>query len=112
MQERIKGVQPKAIVLSGGPNSVHVADAPQPPPGFFEYVREQGIPVLGVCYGMQLMVHVSRLFSSPTPSALRPLHASAARPLNRQHRRHGALVGMREQPGDDVGSCSMLKPGA
>ena len=57
-------MQPKAMILSGGPNSVHVADAPQPPAGFFEYAKEQGIPVLGVCYGMQLMVHVS---ASPNP---------------------------------------------
>ena len=66
LQERIKSVQPKAIILSGGPNSVHVADAPRPPAGFFEYAKAQGIPVLGVCYGMQLMVHVS----ATTPPAL------------------------------------------
>lgn len=45
------------IILSGGPNSVHVEGAPQLPDGFFEYVAEAGIPLLGICYGMQLMVH-------------------------------------------------------
>ena len=59
MQERIKNERPQAIVLSGGPNSVHTANAPQLPSGFFEYVQHEKIPVLGVCYGMQLLVHVS-----------------------------------------------------
>ena len=45
-------------MLSGGPNSVHIADAPQLSPGFFEYCAEAGIPVLGICYGMQLLIHV------------------------------------------------------
>jgi GMP synthase-like glutamine amidotransferase len=57
-QERIKEVAPRAIVLSGGPNSVHIADAPQLSPGFFEYCAGAGIPVLGICYGMQLLIHV------------------------------------------------------
>jgi GMP synthase (glutamine-hydrolysing) len=51
-------VHPKAIILSGGPNSVHVDDAPKLPNGFFDYVKEHKIPVLGVCYGMQLLVQV------------------------------------------------------
>eukprot|EP00884_Botryococcus_braunii_P016407 jgi/Botrbrau1/344/Bobra.110_2s0003.1 len=54
--ERIKEVGPKAIILSGGPNSVHVEGAPQVPGGFFEYCRDEKIPVLGICYGMQLIV--------------------------------------------------------
>ena len=62
MQERIRKEQPRAIILSGGPNSVHTASAPQLPEGFYEYVQQEKIPVLGVCYGMQLLVHVSRSF--------------------------------------------------
>ncbi len=52
---------PRAIVLSGGPNSVHIGDAPQLSPGFFEYCTANSIPVLGICYGMQLLVHVRAL---------------------------------------------------
>ena len=57
LQDRIKAASPKAIILSGGPNSVHIEGAPRLPEGFFEYVDSQKIPVLGICYGMQLLVH-------------------------------------------------------
>lgn len=63
LQERIKSVKPKAIILSGGPNSVHVADAPQLPAGFYDFIKEQDIPVLGICYGMQLLVQVRLLIA-------------------------------------------------
>jgi len=55
--ERIKGFNPNVIILSGGPNSVHVEGAPGLSQGFFEYVAEKQIAVLGICYGMQLLVH-------------------------------------------------------
>ena len=45
------GVPVKAVVLSGGPNSVYEADAPRLPAGLLE----AGLPLLGICYGMQLM---------------------------------------------------------
>ncbi len=50
--EQIKQLNPKGIILSGGPNSVYDAGAPHCDPEIWNL----GIPVLGVCYGMQLMV--------------------------------------------------------
>jgi len=44
------------IILSGGPNSVHVEGAPTVPEGFFDHCQAHSIPVLGICYGMQLLV--------------------------------------------------------
>lgn len=45
------------IVLSGGPNSVHEEGSPLLPPEFYDYCQSSGIPLLGICYGMQLLVH-------------------------------------------------------
>lgn len=50
--EQLKKIAPKGIILSGGPNSVYDDHAPQCDPEIFNL----GIPILGVCYGMQLMV--------------------------------------------------------
>lgn len=50
--EDIKAFNPKGIILSGGPNSVYESDY-QADKGIFEL----GIPVLGICYGMQFMAH-------------------------------------------------------
>jgi GMP synthase (glutamine-hydrolysing) len=44
-------IQPKGFILSGGPASVYAAGAPTLP----EYVLQQQVPVLGICYGMQLL---------------------------------------------------------
>lgn len=49
---QLKEINPQGIILSGGPNSVYDPGAPHCDPGIWQ----MGIPVLGVCYGMQLMV--------------------------------------------------------
>lgn len=56
-QDRIKSYEPDVIILSGGPNSVHVKGAPGLADGLLEYVAEKNIALLGICYGMQLMVY-------------------------------------------------------
>lgn len=50
--EQIRKLDPKGIILSGGPNSVYDPGAPHCDPELWQL----GIPILGVCYGMQLMV--------------------------------------------------------
>lgn len=51
--EEIKELNPSGIILSGGPNSVYGEHSFRCDEGLFEL----GIPVLGICYGMQLMTH-------------------------------------------------------
>jgi GMP synthase (glutamine-hydrolysing) len=50
---RVRELAPKGIILSGGPCSVYDADAPAADPG----VLALGVPVLGICYGLQFMAH-------------------------------------------------------
>jgi GMP synthase (glutamine-hydrolysing) len=50
---KIKELNPVGIILSGGPSSVFDADAPKPHPEMYSL----GIPVLGICYGLQLIAH-------------------------------------------------------
>jgi len=51
--DSVKHLNPKGVILSGGPASVYEEGAPQIP----DWVFEQHLPVLGICYGMQAMVH-------------------------------------------------------
>jgi GMP synthase (glutamine-hydrolysing) len=52
-EEAFKAMKPKAVILSGGPASVHENGAPLAPPVIFS----AGVPVLGICYGEQAMAH-------------------------------------------------------
>jgi GMP synthase (glutamine-hydrolysing) len=48
--DQLKAIKPKGLILSGGPSSVYEANAPKCDPKFFDL----GVPILGICYGMQL----------------------------------------------------------
>ena len=61
----VMAMEPKGFILSGGPRSVYDAGAPSLP----EYVLRSGLPVLGICYGMQLLTHA--LGGKVTPSGQR-----------------------------------------
>ena len=50
----IKAKNPKGIIFTGGPNSVYLEDSPTIDPEIFSW----GVPVLGICYGSQLMMHL------------------------------------------------------
>ncbi len=61
--EKITARNPKGVILSGGPNSVYETDAPQISGEFYEKVNA---PVLGICYGMQLLAKDLRGEVSPS----------------------------------------------
>ena len=52
--EKIKEIQPKGIIFTGGPNSAYLPDSPT----YTKEIFELGIPILGICYGSQLMMHM------------------------------------------------------
>ena len=51
--DKIKEMAPKGIIFTGGPNSVYKEDSPTCP----KEIYDLGIPILGICYGSQLMAH-------------------------------------------------------
>lgn len=51
--EQIKALNPKGIIFTGGPNSVYGADSPR----YQKEIFELGVPILGICYGSQLMAY-------------------------------------------------------
>jgi GMP synthase (glutamine-hydrolysing) len=51
--DKVLALNPKGFILSGGPTSVYEPGAPQIP----AYVLESGLPILGICYGMQALTH-------------------------------------------------------
>ncbi|WP_269611855.1 glutamine-hydrolyzing GMP synthase [Prochlorococcus marinus] len=70
--DQLRSLKPKGIILSGGPGSVYEEGAPYCDPEIFKL----GVPVLGVCYGMQLMVH--QLGGSVKPATGKAEYGKAA----------------------------------
>ena len=52
--DEIKEVNPKGIIFTGGPNSVYLETSPS----YSKEIFDLGIPVMGICYGSQLMAHL------------------------------------------------------
>jgi GMP synthase (glutamine-hydrolysing) len=76
----VLALEPKGFILSGGPASVYEAGAPQAP----DYVIQSGLPILGICYGMQALTHA--LGGRVAPSSRREygqakLHTLVENPL-------------------------------
>jgi GMP synthase (glutamine-hydrolysing) len=63
--EKIAPLNPRGFILSGGPASVYDPDAPLAP----AYIYEKNLPILGICYGMQVITH--QLGGKVTPAAKR-----------------------------------------
>jgi GMP synthase (glutamine-hydrolysing) len=74
-KEKVLALQPKGFILSGGPASVYTKGAPTLP----AYIIESGLPILGICYGMQLLVHT--LGGKVNPSAEREYGPAEIQPL-------------------------------
>src|SRR3954466_12699242 len=62
--EDLRKLNPKGVILSGGPSSVYEPKAPRCDPRLFEL----GVPVLGICYGMQLACEAFGGLVRPSPS--------------------------------------------
>ena len=68
--DKIRALQPKALILSGSPFSISHENAPKPDPGIWSL----GIPILGICYGMQL---VAEHFSAQVAPAVKREYGKA-----------------------------------
>ncbi|MEJ2709283.1 MAG: glutamine-hydrolyzing GMP synthase [Anaerolineales bacterium] len=78
--EQVTAIEPKGFILSGGPASVYEPGAPQIP----DYVLDSGLPILGICYGMQALTHaLGGKVSSSTQREYGParLHPTRTNPL-------------------------------
>src|SRR3972149_2493449 len=73
--EKVLAIQPRGFILSGGPASVYAVEAPTLP----GYIIESGLPIFGICYGMQLLVNT--LGGKVNPSSEREYGSAEIEPL-------------------------------
>ncbi len=73
--EVVLAIQPKGFILSGGPNSVYEPGAPY----IQQFILDSGLPILGICYGMQALTHA--LGGQVDPSAQREYGPADIQPL-------------------------------
>ena len=85
--EEVEHLNPKGVILSGGPASVYEPGAPLVP----SWVFDRGMPVLGICYGMQALVH--QLGGKVEPSGKREYGHAV---LERQGSEHAIFAGLSE----------------
>lgn len=115
----LKEFAPKAVILSGGPSSVFAEGAPMPPQSVFDL----GVPILGICYGQQVMMHClggqverghgtaefGRAFVKPTGQALDLLEGWFATDREQVWMSHGDHVS-KIAPGFEVYGTSPNAP--
>src|SRR5512141_2196268 len=92
--DAVLAIQPKGFILSGGPRSVYDPDAPV----IQQYVFDSGLPILGICYGMQALTHAlgGQVDSSAQreygPALITPLMPSALSDLAQVWMSHGDRI--------------------
>jgi len=74
-QEKILSIRPQGFILSGGPKSVYEENAPY----IQKFILETGLPILGICYGMQALTHA--LGGEVSPSTEREYGSAILEPL-------------------------------
>ncbi len=55
--DKLRARNPQGIILSGGPNSVYEEGSPYLSEDFYKYIKQEKVPVLGICYGLHLIIH-------------------------------------------------------
>jgi GMP synthase (glutamine-hydrolysing) len=93
-KEKILSINPKGFILSGGPKSVYEEGAPH----IQKFILETGLPILGICYGMQALTYALGGEVSPStereygPAILEPLMPSILSSLSQVWMSHGDRI--------------------